>query len=251
MKKLLIKITPKPLVNLAIKYKYKKYNIEIHKKNIENNNIVYIKCNNKKKYKFLKNILFKSFGGIIKVKPYVFYFHPAAIIKIPKSIDIYLKDIGAKSRNMNKKAEKNNIYCKTFNWNEKLDDIFEINTSSEIRQGREMDLSYKIYPKKVNYPKNEEDFNIVHIGAFYGERLVGYVELYIYGNFAMVNRILGHKDFLKYGIMNLLMKHCVEYGINNNIKYINYLTMQNRKNNSLSAFKYRVGFREYSILELK
>lgn len=83
------------------------------------------------------------------------------------------------------------------------------------------------------------------------EKLVGYVELYIYGNFAMTNRILGHKEYLKFGVMNLIVKKCVEYGIENSIEYINYLTMQNRKNNSLSAFKYRVGFREYSLLELK
>jgi hypothetical protein len=80
---------------------------------------------------------------------------------------------------------------------------------------------------------------------------VGYVELYIYGNFAMINRILGHKDYLKFGIMNIMVKECVQYAISNNIKYINYLTMQNKNNNSLSAFKKRVGFRECSLLELQ
>ncbi len=39
--------------------------------------------------------------------------------------------------------------------------------------------------------------------------------------------------------------------MDNNIKYINYLTMQNRKSSSLSAFKNRVGFRECLLLELK
>jgi hypothetical protein len=251
MKKLLSKITPEFLIKVAVKNKYKKYNIEIHTKNIENDNIVEIKCNNKEKYIFLKKFLFKAFGGVIKIREYKFYFHPVAIIKVPETIDIYLKDIGAKSRNMNRKAEKNNIFCKIFNWNEKLDDIFEINTSSEIRQGRKMDDSYRNYPKKIIYP-DENDFNIVHIGAFVEEKLVGYIELYIYGNFAMINKILGHKNYLKFGVMNLMIKHCVEYAIEvKNIKYINYLTMQNRKNNSLSAFKYRVGFREYSLLELK
>lgn len=250
MKTLLIKFFPSFLVKFLVKNKYKKYNTMTHRENIMEKKIVEIQCNNKERYDLLKSMVKESFGGFFKIDKYRFYFYPIAIIRIPKSIDIYLKEIGAKSRNMNKKAEKNGIYCKVFNWNEKLDEIFEINTSSLNRQGREMDKSYREYPKEIVYP-NEDDYNIVHIGAFVEEKLVGYIELYIYGNFTMTNRILGHKEYLKYGVMNLMVKKCVEYAIENKIKYINYLTMQNRKNNSLSAFKYRVGFREYSLLELK
>ena len=250
MKKLLNKILPEFLIKILVKQKYIKYNIDTHKQNIKNKQIVKIVCNNKKKYNLLKSMLYKSFGGIIKVEYDSLYFHPIAIIKKPKDINEYLKLIGAKSRNMNKKAQKNGIECKRFNWNDRLENIYQINNSCFNRQGREMDKSYKEYPKKVDYYK-EEEFCIVHIGAFIEDILVGYVELYVYGNFAMTNRILGHKEYLKYGIMNLMIKYCIEYMIDNNIEYLNYLTMQNRKNSSLSAFKYRVGFREYSLLELK
>ncbi len=250
MKQLLNKILPNSLVKLFVKSKYKKYNAEIHEQNIKNNQIIEIKCNNNKKYKFLKNIVVKSFSGVLNINEYKFYFHPVAVICIPDSIESYLKNIGAKSRNMNKKAEKSFIFCKVFNWNEKLDEIFEINKSSPNRQGREMDKSYTLYPKKLEN-LNESDYSIIHIGAFIEENLIGYVELYIYGNFAMTNRILGHKNYLKFGVMNLMIKKCVEYAIENSIEYINYLTMQNRKYNSLSAFKNRVGFREYSLMEMK
>lgn len=251
MKKLLSKALPNFLMKLLVKNRYKKQNIETHKQNIKNNRIVKIECSNIEKYNLLKEMLVKSFSGILNVEEHKFYFHPIAIIKVPSSIDIYLKDIGAKSRNMNKKAEKSNILCKIFDWNEKLDDIFEINNSSLGRQGREMDEAYIAYPKKVEN-LNEKDFVIKYIGTFVNEKLVGYVEstLYIYGNFAMTNRILGHKNYLKFGIMNLMIKKCVEFGIENNIEYINYLTMQNRKCNLLSAFKNRVGFREYSLKEM-
>ena len=151
---------------------------------------------------------------------------------------------------MNKKAEKNGIDCKIIEWNNYLEDIYKINTSSQVRQGREMDKVYLEYPKKVTN-EDIEDFKIRYIGAFKDNILVGYIELYIYGNFAMTNRILGHRDYLKYGVMNLMIKKCVEYGIDNKMEYINYLSMLNKRNNSLSAFKYRVGFREYSLLELK
>jgi len=250
MKKLLNKILPRFIIIFLIKQKYKKNNIEVHKANIKNNLLVNIKCTNKEKYNFLKNTLLKSFSGKLKINTYDFYFHPVAVIKVPNNIDEYLKLIGAKSRNMNKKALKNGLECKEFDWNENLDDIFEVNTSSLVRQGREMDTTYKEYPKMVEN-QDKGDFKIRYVGAYNELRIVGYIELYIYGNFIMINRILGHKEYLKYGVMNLMVKSCVEYAIENRIEYINYLTMQNRKNSSLSAFKYRVGFREYSLLELK
>lgn len=249
MKQLLNKFFPNFILKFLVKQKYKKQNIKIHKQNIKSESLIEIKCNNKNKYNILKSLLLKSFSGVLNIKKNKVYFHPIAIIKVPSSIDIYLKDIGAKSRNMNKKAQKNGIVCKVFDWNEKLDEIFEINKSSLMRQGREMDESYRTYPKLINY-LNEKDFSIVHIGAFNEKKLIGYIELYVYGNFTMTNRILGHKEYLKYGVVNLMMKKCVEYGIENKIEYINYLTMQNRKNSSLSAFKNRVGFREYSLKEM-
>ena len=67
MKKLLNNILPKFVIQILIKQKYKKYNLDVHENNIENNSIVQIKCANKEKYNFLKNILLKSFGGSIKL----------------------------------------------------------------------------------------------------------------------------------------------------------------------------------------
>jgi len=241
MKQLFIKILPNFFIRYLVKQKYRIRNIEIHKQNIQLGNLVEVRCLNNQRYNNLKKIVKKSFGELINVDGYRLYFYPIAIIKIPKNMDIYLKLIGAKSRNMNKKAEKNGIDCKIIEWNNYLEDIYKINTSSQVRQGREMDITNE----------DIEDFKIRYIGAFKDNILVGYIELYIYGNFAMTNRILGHRDYLKYGVMNLMIKKCVEYGIDNEIEYINYLSMLNKRNNSLSAFKYRVGFREYSLLELK
>jgi hypothetical protein len=165
MKKLLIKLLPSFLIKFLLKNKYKKQNIEIHIQNIKNNKIVEVRCNNKKRYNLLKVMLDRSFSGILNINEYKFYFHPVAIIYIPDTMEMYLKSIGAKSRNMNKKAEKNNISCGVFNWNEKLEYIFKINNSSLNRQGREMDKSYKDYPREIIYP-NENHYNIIHIGAF-------------------------------------------------------------------------------------
>ena len=50
---------------------------------------------------------------------------------------------------------------------------------------------------------------------------------------------------------DVLIEKSVAYMIERDIAYLNYLTMQNRKQNSLSSFKYRVGFREYSLAVLQ
>lgn len=251
LRKIITRLLPNFIKRLFIKKKYFKYNILIHKSNISNDKLIKINCLNENRYIFLKKSLKKSFNSCLNIKNYSIYFHPIAIIKVPENIDTYLKEIGTKSRNMNVKAIKNGIYCEVFDWNQYLDDIYEINTSSINRQGRKMDQTYVQYPKKIENIK-EYDFSITYIGSFIDKKLIGYVELYNYGNFTMTNRILGHKDYLKFGVMNLLVKYCVEYAIKSEkIEYINYLTMQNKENNSLSAFKNRVGFEEYSLLELQ
>jgi len=250
VKEFIKKVLPKSLQRTLAKWKYREYIYATHKENIQEQRVVKIECSNKGKYNFLKDTLKRSFGGILTIDKYSFYYYPIAVIKVPNMIEEYLKLIGAKSRNMNKKAQKSGIECRVFDWNDYLDDIYEINTSSSVRQGREMDSAYQQYPKRID-TNPQGDFKIVHIGGFKEEKLVGYIELYIYGNFAMTNRILGHKEYLRFGIMNLMFKEAAAYAIQSGLEYINYLTMENRKNNSLSAFKYRVGFREYSLLELQ
>ena len=250
MKKLILTLLPNFLILILSKIKYKKENIKCHNKNIKDNRIINIKCNNTEKYNLLKNMLYKSFSGLIRIDKHSLYFTPIAIVLVPTNIDQYLKEIGAKSRNMNKKAEKNSVSCRIFDWNDRLEDIYNINISSLNRQGRKMDDSYLSFPKEVKN-SNVDDYKTTYIGSFVEDKLIGYIELYIYGNFIMTNRILGHSDYLRFGIMNLMIKGCVEYGIENKIDYINYLTMQNTKTSSLSSFKKRVGFREYSLEELK
>lgn len=250
MKKLINKLLPKSFSIFLRQQKHKKYFYKKHLENINEDRIVEISFKEFNRLTKFKGLLNKAFFGKIKIDNSKYYFYPIAIIEIPENIDIYLKNIGAKSRNMNKKAQKNNIYCKEFNWNNYLDDIYQINNSIEIRQGRKMDDSYKEFPKEIFYPK-DNDFSIVSVGAFIENKLIGYIELYIYGNFAMTNRILGHKEFLSFGIMNLMVKFSVSYAIETkSFSYLNYLTMPKKEKNSLSAFKYRVGFREYSLKEL-
>lgn len=241
MKKLLKMLLPEKIISKIIKLKYKRIFFEIHKENLSKSNIIELKKPNPN----LKNIFLSNFGETITINNQKLYFFPIAIIKIPNTIKDYESKIGVKSRNMIKKATKNNFIYKKFQWNEHLDDIFEINTSTSKRQGRDMDTSYKNYPKKVDISDN------IYIGIFNDEKLVAYIELYVYEDFGMINRILGHYAYLKFGIMNLALYGLVAECISSeNIKYINYLTMAN-KDNPLSSFKKRVGFEQFSLKVLQ
>lgn len=247
MKKLLKRITPRFLYNIFLRKKYGAIYKSNHVENINAGRIALLKYQSGEQEFLLRRYLDDIYGGTFYVMVHRVYFHPAAILRIPSELKEYLQVIGPKSRNMLKKAERAGILCRLFNWNDHLDEIFEINTSSEIRQGRKMTKNYRKYPRRVTIGQ-DSNFDIAHIGAFVSQGLVAYAELYSYGNFSMVNRILGHKEFLKFGVMNALIMACVEYCIDHHVDYLNYLMMQDKDQDSLSAFKYRVGFRQYSIV---
>lgn len=229
-------------ININCGKKWKETNLQC----LDSDMVVEIKLKNKERKEQLDQLLRKPFHGTTIVKKQQIYKCPAAIIKIPNDYQDYLKLIGSKSRNMLKKVERQDIEFHTFDWNSELDNIYEIHTSLEYRQGRRMDDTYLAYPSTLEYTE-EESFSVVHLGAFFNDKLVGYIELYIYGNFAITNRIIGHKEYLSAGIMNGLIAFAVQSGIDK-FEYLNYLSMQNCDKNSLSAFKYRVGFREYAIM---
>jgi hypothetical protein len=238
------------ILKLFIPIKYKKKVIHIHQNNLTENKIIAINIFEKTIKNKLAGILRKSFHKPILVSNKWIYFFPAAIIVVPETHKEYLNFIGDKSRNMIRKANKVGMVFKSFIWNDFLNDIYAINTSAQFRQRREMDATYRYFPQAVDYP-HQDEFSIVHIGGFMNDVLIGYIELYIYSNFAMTNRVLGHKDYLNQGLMNGLFSYVIEFAIiHNRFRFLNYLTMLNKESDSLSGFKYRVGFREYSIIQM-
>jgi len=118
------------------KYSFRKNKqeiISIHNENIKNGRLIRISIKNKNIKKRLMDIFKNSFGFIIKLQRLEIYSKSTAIILLPETINEYLKLIGTKSRNMIRKAEKSGYVARSFIWNENLDDIFLIHTSSKIR----------------------------------------------------------------------------------------------------------------------
>jgi hypothetical protein len=91
------------------------------------------------------------------------------------------------------------------------DDIFEINTSLERRQGRPMSAGYLERTHFMPLPEYPcERHVIATYGVLTGRKLVAYLWLYRAGELALVSSILGHGQHLQSDVMYLLFQGAVE-----------------------------------------
>lgn len=167
----------------------------------------------------------------------------AALLPLPATYDAYLRAVGDKSRNMIRKPEKNGFRIAPFDKNAYLDDIYAIHTSLDVRQGQPLQPHYRLRPHASF--KGRAAWELVGEewwGAFSPEgRLVGYIYLPGTNGEYLTSRIMGHGDFLKFGIMNALVaavvqKHAGERG------HILY-GMYEHGTDGLRRFKDSMGFR--------
>lgn len=162
----------------------------------------------------------------------------------------YMRTVNGKNSAFyfSRRCEKMGYKFRHFSPNDEIDAIFEINTSSAQRQGKEMDESYRT--KVERWP--EDDVNR-WFGVYSNEGiLVAYIWTYVVGEMVLINRILGHKEHLKNNVMYLLITKviCVFIGQRNEhkdrINYIMYDTF-GRRDNGLVLFKKRIGFKPYTV----
>lgn len=169
--------------------------------------------------------------------------HPLALMSISKR---YKTDfIDGKSRNMINKAKRNYQYT-AFNYNDYLDDIFDINTSTPMRQGKVMTPAYLSHPKPIEVPYElcVTTHDYVWLGGFTPTgTLRVYCALAIVGEIGIYNTIIGHAQDKSNGAVNGLIDYTVEYlrYYNPKVKVLNYLDMQNC-GIGLHNFKKSVGF---------
>lgn len=169
---------------------------------------------------------------------------PMAILSLADGHEAYLNRIGPKGRNMVRKTEKLGYVFGNFEWNERLDDIFAINTSMGERGGVAMSAAYHERPTPISDARYCDERGRRYYGAFKDGAMVGYVVLLVFGHFAVINTILGHGDHLKAGIMNGLIDLIVrDLCAEGRVRYVNYLTLRGGRE-SLDGFKRRVGFEE-------
>lgn len=177
----------------------------------------------------------------------ILLYAPLALLQIPPVHEQYLAAIGSKTRNMIRKAERQGYEFKQFVWNDHLDEIFEINTSKEMRQSAPMQGWYR-EPVQPRYYSEQELQYRKYFGAFKEGKLYAYLHMVLCGDFAFFRHFLGHAQHLTFGIMNGLLSWTVrEYIGNSHIRWLKYGELS-QTSSSMHSFRKHAGFQEYATL---
>ena len=185
--------------------------------------------------------------------PATIYHAQPAMLRIPDSLTDYLAQIGDKSRNMIRKAQRGGYAYRDVDPDRYLDDILDIRTSDPLRQGKEIPEYFKVRPTSA-YDQPFNSTCAYHGDAFYGvfkeDRLVAYATIFFYGELGQVNHILGHKDHLNEGVMNLLVSSMVGSIIEQRpwVRAINYLYREHDVQTGIGLFKKSMGFHPENVV---
>lgn len=174
---------------------------------------------------------------------------PLALLRIPPEHKDYLKTVGPKTRNMIRKAAKQGYEFKEFEWDNHLDEIFEINTSKRIRSAGPMHGWY-CEPANPRHHSEKERQYWKYFGVFKDDRLWAYLNLVLCGNFGFFKHFIGHAEHLKYGIMDYLLNGTVQtYAGYRCVSWLNYdwVSLDSLKGGTIQAFKEHVGFKAYAV----
>ncbi len=172
--------------------------------------------------------------------------HPMALLRVPNQCLEYLNSLERDNRRKIRVAQREGYEFREFDWDAHLDDIYEINTSKEIRQGEPMRGWYR-NPVQPRRHTHDELRHKKYLGGFKDGKLYAYFHFYLCVNIAVGKHYLGHAQHLKNGIMNGLMAYTIQECIRlSNVSWIIYGDWQ--KTGSLRLFKQHLGFDGYAVL---
>lgn len=192
--------------------------------------------------------------NVEKVYKYYTRAHPKYKIVQSKSLGAALVDLTRfgtrdeymqefKGRNstggLAKKARAKGYTVVEIDRNDYIDDIYEINTSVDVRQGRPMDASYR---EKTTSYRSEANYKYYGVLNATG-KLVAYGEVGFFGNFAAFNRVIGIRN--NDGIMHLMVSEIICQLIEaGGYQYLMYDTYFGASP-GLKTFKKMLGFQPY------
>jgi hypothetical protein len=160
------------------------------------------------------------------------------------SFDDWWKNIGKKTRNMIRKAEKSGIKTETVEPNQKLaDGIWKIYNETPIRQER----AFPHYGASLQ-AITESVFsaqNCTFIGAFFQDEIAGFIQLVHGDNITVISQILSLQKFWDKAVNNALVAKTIEVCANKGIRWIMYGRMGNHP--SLDKFKQSNGFASFPL----
>jgi hypothetical protein len=171
---------------------------------------------------------------------------PLALIRLPATHDEYLKLVGDKTRNMIRKADRNGYEIREFVWNDYLQDIFEINTSKEIRSSGAMHGWYTKPVQERNHGMGEKNYR-KYYGAFKDGKLRAYLNLVLCGDHAFFKHFIGNAEHLNKGVMNSLISWTVKRFVGHpTIQWFKYGALPDGAVGSVYSFRKHAGFRGYA-----
>jgi hypothetical protein len=160
------------------------------------------------------------------------------------SFDDWWKNIGKKTRNMIRKAEKSGVKTETVEPNQKLaEGIWKIYNETPIRQERAFPhygASLQTVTRSVLSAQNS-----TFIGAFFQNELAGFIQLVHGDDITIISQILSLQKFWDKAVNNALLAEAIELCANRGIRWLMYGRMGNHP--SLDKFKQNNGFTSYSL----
>ncbi len=124
-----------------------------------------------------------------------------ALMEIPASPEAYEEILSKHWRRQIKVARKAGMDCRPMDLLEHVAEVLAINQSMPVRQGREIHPDYLDEGRVREFFANVDDA----MGAFDKEGVLrGYLTTRTCGEVVVLERVLGHADFLSTGMMYLL-----------------------------------------------
>jgi hypothetical protein len=158
--------------------------------------------------------------------------------------DEWLKNIGKKTRNMVRKAEKSGVKTEVAEPNEKLaEGIWKIYNEMPIRQERAFPhygVSLQTVTRNVLSAAD-----CTFIGAFFQDELAGFMQFVHGDKIAIVNQILSLQKYSDKAVNNALIAKTVEVCAIKQFGWLMYGRMGNHP--SLDNFKQSNGFAKFSL----
>ena len=168
-----------------------------------------------------------------------------AILQVT-SFENWWKTIDKKTRNMVRKAEKSGIETREVEVNDKFaEGVWRIYNETPIRQDRAFPhygISLDTVRQGVFSAKNR----VVFIGAYLQDELVGFAQLVIGDNIAILSQLLSLQKHFDKAVNNALIAKAVELCGKKGVKWLMYGRIETA-HPSLDRFKRSNGFIKFSL----
>jgi hypothetical protein len=156
-----------------------------------------------------------------------------------KSYDNWWQEIGKKTRNMVRRAEKSGVKLSIVDPNEELaKGIWKIYNETPIRQERA--FAHYGEPLQTVTENMYAYKNNTFIGGYLGNELVGFIQILYGDNIAIISNILSLKKHWDKSLNNALLAKAVEVCASNGNRWLMYGRIGNHP--SLDKFKENNGF---------